>query len=211
MREFIAPRKGFTRGMEYIGKRMKRLPDSPHRIALGFACGAFASFSPFFGFHFFVAAGCAWLVRGNILASLFGTIIGNPISFPLISTASLSTGRWIFGSTSEESGFDAVMDAFSEALKSIWATMRSWFGYEQSMVDGLVSFFYEVFLPYLVGGIPCGILAAVISYWLLGPIVAAYQKRRRRKLEEIQKARREAQDREFADYIMRDGREGDNA
>ncbi|MEM9735433.1 MAG: DUF2062 domain-containing protein, partial [Pseudomonadota bacterium] len=86
VREIVAPRKGLWRGVDYIGKRMRRLPDSPHRIALGFACGAMASFSPFFGFHFFYAAGLAWLVRGNMVASLFGTIVGNPFTFPLIST-----------------------------------------------------------------------------------------------------------------------------
>ena len=93
IREFFAPRKGFWRGMDYIGKRMRRLPDSPHRIALGFACGAVASFTPFFGFHFFVAAGIAWVLRANIVASLFGTIVGNPLTFPFISgmSRSLST------------------------------------------------------------------------------------------------------------------------
>ncbi|MEM9043936.1 MAG: DUF2062 domain-containing protein [Pseudomonadota bacterium] len=197
--------------MNYIGKRMKRLPDSPHRIALGFACGAFASFSPFFGFHFFVAAGFAWLFRGNVLASLFGTIVGNPISFPFISAASLSTGRWILGGNSSDSGFDAVMDAFSEAFKSMWANMKSWFGYEEPIADGLLTFFYEVFLPYLIGGIPMGLLSGLVFYWTIGPVVAAYQKRRRRKLEKVQEARRAAQDRELQDYIIRDGREGDNA
>ncbi|MEM1277176.1 MAG: DUF2062 domain-containing protein [Pseudomonadota bacterium] len=211
MRELVAPRKGFTRGMNYIGKRMKRLPDSPHRIALGFACGAFASFSPFFGFHFFVAAGFAWLFRGNLLASLFGTIVGNPISFPLISAASLSTGRWILGINSADSGFDAVMDSFSEAFKALWINVKKLFGYEQSFSDGLIDFFYEVFLPYLVGGIPTGLLCGLVFYWLIGPIVAAYQKRRRRRLERVQAARKAAQDRELDDYIIRDGREGDNA
>ena len=53
LRQAVAPRKGFWRGMDYIGKRLRRLPDSPHRIALGFACGALASFSTFFsGFTF---------------------------------------------------------------------------------------------------------------------------------------------------------------
>ena len=46
LREVLYPRKGFWRGMEYVRKRLHRLPDSPHRIALGFACGAFVSFMP---------------------------------------------------------------------------------------------------------------------------------------------------------------------
>ncbi|MEM9148383.1 MAG: DUF2062 domain-containing protein [Pseudomonadota bacterium] len=183
LREFVYPRKGFWRGFGYIGKRMRRLPDSPHRIALGFAAGALASFTPFFGFHFFVAAGLAWLVRGNVIASLFGTIVGNPLSFPLISTSSLWLGRWILGRHDEGSNFDAVTDAFGEAFKSIWSTMKSWFGYGDSMLDGFLIFLDDVFLPYLVGGLPMGAVAGFISYWTLGGLVAAYQARRSRNLE----------------------------
>lgn len=211
IREFVAPRKGVFRGLDYIGKRMRRLPDSPHRIALGFACGAFTSFSPFFGFHFFVAAGCAWLVRGNILASLFGTIVGNPLSFPFISASSLWLGRWILGRNDDGSDFDVVMRAFGNAFNSIWSTIKSWFGYGESMSDGLLNFFNDVFLPYLIGGIPIGLAAGVISYWILGPIVAAYQERRRIKLTAIQERHRAAVDEEQAAYTTHDPGEGDNA
>ncbi|MEM9369727.1 MAG: DUF2062 domain-containing protein [Pseudomonadota bacterium] len=211
MREFIAPRKGIFRGLDYIGKRMRRLPDSPHRIALGFACGAFVSFSPFFGFHFFVAAGCAWLLRGNILASLFGTIVGNPITFPLISASSLWVGRWILGRSEEQSDFEAVTSAFGNAFNSIWGTVKSWFGYGDSMLDGLLVFFNDVFLPYLIGGVPSGLLCAIISYWILGPVVAAYQVRRRKKLSAIQERHRAAIDDEQEAYATRDRGEGDNA
>ena len=37
----LYPRTGWRRAIEYIGHRIKRLPDSPHKIALGFACGVF--------------------------------------------------------------------------------------------------------------------------------------------------------------------------
>lgn len=211
VRQAVAPRKGFWRGMGYISKRMRRLPDSPHRIALGFACGAFVSFSPFFTLHFFLAAGFAWLLRGNILSALFGTIVGNPITFPFISALSLWIGRWIMGLGGDGSDFDAIMSAFGDAMSSIWGTMKSWFGYEASTVDGLVTFFWDVFLPYLVGGIIPGLICGAICYWIIGPIVAAYQNRRRKKLEEIQARHRKALDEELDAYSASDGRAGDNA
>lgn len=188
-REFIAPRKGMLRGVDYLSKRMRRLPDSPHRIALGFACGAMASFTPFFGFHFFVAAGIAWLVRGNVIASLFGTAVGNPFTFPVISTSSLYLGRWIMGRGEDGSTFDVVMDSFADAFKSIWGTMKSWFGYGPSMWDGLVQFFDDVFLPYLIGGAIPGLVAGILFYAILLPVVSAYQSRRRTKLAEIREKR----------------------
>ncbi|MBY8976365.1 DUF2062 domain-containing protein [Rhodobacteraceae bacterium NNCM2] len=211
MREFVAPRKGIFRGVDYIGKRMRRLPDSPHRIAVGFACGAFVSFSPFFGFHFFVAAAFAWLLRGNILASLFGTIVGNPITFPLISASALWTGRWILGRDEDGSDFAAVTHAFGEAFTSIWDTIKSWFGYGDSMVKGLSIFMHDVFLPYLIGWIPTGLIAGLFFYWLLVPIVTAYQERRRTRLSEIQDKNRAAIDAEQDAYAVHDPGEGDNA
>ena len=212
VREAVAPRKGFWRGFGYINKRMRRLPDSPHRIALGFACGAMASFTPFFGLHFILAAGLAWVVRGNILAALFGTIVGNPLTFPLISAVSLWTGRWLLGLRDDDSSnFEAITHAFARGLNSIWATVKSWFGYGPSMLDGLVAFVMDVFLPYLVGGILPGLVTAAACYWIIGPLVAAYQERRRRKLMSIQALRRARLDEELAAYSATDAREGDDA
>lgn len=210
VRATLAPRKGFWRGFGYINKRMRRLPDSPHRIALGFACGALASFTPFFGLHFIVAAGIAWMVRANIIAALFGTIIGNPLSFPFISATSLWIGRWILGHRHDRSDFEAITHAFAEGLNSIWGTVKSWFGYGPSMLDGLRIFITDVFLPYLVGGIIPGLITAAVCYWTIGPLVAAYQERRRKKLMTAQARQRARLDAELAAYGAADGREGDN-
>lgn len=211
VREALAPRKGFWRGFGYIHKRMRRLPDSPHRIALGFACGALASFSPFFGLHFVVAAGLAWLVRGNVIASLFGTIIGNPLTFPFISAASLWTGRWLLGLRGDGSSFERITHAFAEGLNAMWGTVKSWFGYGPSMLDGLRDFVTGIFLPYLVGGILPGLITAAICYWTIGPLIAAYQVRRRKKLMSIQARQRARLDEELAAYATSDADEGDNA
>lgn len=211
LREAVAPRKGFWRGIGYISKRMRRLPDSPHRIALGFACGAFVSFSPFFTLHFLLAAAFAWMMRGNILASLFGTAVGNPLTFPFISAISLWLGRWMLGVGHGGSDFKAIMAAFGDAFSSIWESVRGWFGYEASVTDGLATFFYDVFLPYLVGGILPGLVCGAVCYWTIGPIVAAYQNRRKKKLEAIQARHRAALEEELDAYRTSDGRAGDNA
>jgi len=186
LREIVYPRKGLWRGMDYIRKRLHRLPDSPHRIALGFACGAAASFTPFFGFHIVLAAAVAWLLRGNILAAAFGTIVGNPLTFPFIAAFSLNTGWRILGT-----GTLAAEGDFS--------------------VGWLLENFEQIFLPYLVGGILPGLLCGVICYWFIGPIVEAYQKRRRRRLAERAEAWRAAAFEEQEAYKASDGEDGDNA
>lgn len=210
LREAIAPRKGFWRGMGYIGKRMKRITDTPHRIALGFACGALASFTPFFTLHFFLAAFLAWIARASIMAGLFGTIVGNPLTFGPISAASLGIGRWMMGRGSEgASGFDAIMDSFGGALDSIGSWISALFGGGPAEMEGLYQFFDEVFLPYLIGGIVPGLICGSVFYILLYRGVGQYQERRRARLEKVQAKRREAFDEEMGAYGSHDGREGD--
>lgn len=208
-RAFFAPRKGFWRGFGYLGKRMRRLPDSPHRIALGFACGALASFTPFFTLHFIVAAILAWMVRANMFAALIGTVVGNPITFPLISSTSIWLGRWMLGREGEDSDFEAVMKAFGEAATSLWTTIKGWFGYQPSTLDGFILFLDEVFWPYLVGGIVPGLICAIISYWIVGPIVAAYQERRRRSIAAKAEKRRAEAEAEYEAYVPDNSKEGD--
>ena len=48
--EVILSIKGLYRAIEYIKIRIKRIPDTPHKISLGVSCGIFASFTPFLGF-----------------------------------------------------------------------------------------------------------------------------------------------------------------
>ena len=186
-REMMYPRKGIWRGMDYIRKRLHRLPDSPHRIALGFACGAAASFTPLFGFHIIIAAAVAWLIGGNLLAAAFGTVVGNPVTFPFIAAMALEIGWGALG--------DQLVTP-AEGLSASW-------GLDNADL---------IFWPYLVGGVGPGIVCGAVCYWLIGPVVAAYQERRRRRLAERARRTREAALREQQAYAAGgDGKEGDNA
>lgn len=165
LRDFVRPRKGWKRGFRYIGKRVQRLPDTPHRIALGFACGALASFTPFFTLHALVAALLAWISRGNLIAAVFGTIVGNPITFPLIAATSLQFGNWMMGRI-------ANIDAANEKMTFAYVT------------DHPFDFLESIFVPYLVGGFLPGVLCALACYLLIRPAVATFQRRRRTILSE---------------------------
>ena len=81
----------------YIVLRILRLRSSDYSLAAGFAAGVFASTTPFIGVHLVIAAGLAWLVRGNIMMSLVGTLAGNPWTFPLIWAGTYTLGSWILG------------------------------------------------------------------------------------------------------------------
>ena len=91
------PRGGWLRAGQYMAYRIRRLPDPAYKISRGIAAGVFVSFTPLFGFHVFGAMALAWLLRSNLLASIFGTLAGNPLTFPFIASVSLSLGRLILG------------------------------------------------------------------------------------------------------------------
>ena len=184
VREFVYPSSGWRRAIEYFGHRLKRLPDSPHKIALGFSCGVFVSFSPLFGLHFIYAGVVALLVRGNLLAAFLGTLFGNPITFPFIATTALGMGRKIMGGGRDGENFGRLKDAFGGAFSGLWQSIKAMFGYGEPAWGRLSTFFWEVFVPYFVGGIIPGLITATAMYFLTRPLVAAYQARRRKRLFE---------------------------
>ncbi len=184
LREALLPRRGWRRGIEYLGHRVRRLPDSPHRIALGFACGVFSSFTPFFGLHFLFAIAVARAVRGNIIAALIGTGMGNPLTFPLIAPVALALGRRILGHGASGRDYGRVSDAFAQAFGGIREGIYAMFGSGEAHWYRLVPFLRDVLWPYLVGGLIPGIGAGLIAYYLTRPLIAAYQSRRRQRMLE---------------------------
>jgi uncharacterized protein (DUF2062 family) len=179
IRDAFSPRKGWRRGFEYIGRRVQRLPDTPHRIALGAGCGVLASFTPFFTLHIVVAILLAMLARANVVAAALGTLFGNPLTFPMISAVSLSIGAVLLPNPRGEGApFDIAL-VFTD------------FAY----------FLDNVFLPYLVGGLGPGLLAAVAVYAFLRPVIALYQARRR--LRRMAVARRRVRDRSLGRTIKK--------
>jgi len=182
--EFMYPRKGWRRGMDYLSHRLKRLPDTPHKIAMGVACGVFVTFTPLFGLHFLAAWLLALLFRGNVFAALLGTFVGNPVTFPIIAAVSYKLGSRILGLGHEKTAWTTIRDGFEHAFIGTWENMKSVFGYGPSTWDGIKEFGHEVFLPYLIGGIIPGIITASIFYFFSKPLIATYQKRRRLKLRE---------------------------
>lgn len=176
------PRGGWLRAVRYVVYRIRRLPDPAYKISRGIAAGVFACFTPLFGFHFFVAAGLAWIMGGNILASLLATFFGNPITFPIIAGISVQLGSWILGRP-EPMPLGEVFSAFSHVSVELWRNTHAVFTPAPVIWSDMGVFFDMVFLPYLVGGIVPGAIAAVVAYSLSRPVIAAYQKARITRLK----------------------------
>ena len=177
--EVIFSFKGISRAIEYVGIRLKRIPDTPHKISLGMSCGIFASFTPLFGLHFLIAGLLSYMLRANVLASLIGTFVGNPITFPIITVFNLKLGEWILGSSEYSSGDGGkIFEGFLDFIFLIYKSFFTEGSIGENNVPRMNEFLNGVFIPYSLGGLILGIFIAVISYFLLRPLVATYQKKR---------------------------------
>nr|WP_245453534.1 DUF2062 domain-containing protein [Aquibium carbonis] len=166
------PRRSFWRSAQYFTKRVLRLTATPHAIAAGVAAGVFASFLPFIGFHFLLAAAVAWLLAGNLIASALGTAIGNPITFPLIWASSYKLGCAILGSSATHGNAPIQLGKLWERLEfnQLWEPLLK---------------------PMTVGGIPIGLAFAITFYVVTRWAVAGFRRQRQNRL--LEKARRRAE------------------
>ena len=153
----------------YLFHRVGRLPGTPYSIAAGFACGAAISFTPFVGLHFVFASLCAWLMRASILASVVGTAVGNPWTFPFIWAWIYNIGLWmLYGG---EGAGDHVED-----FSAMFASMI------QAMLNFDLAFLFHaiwpVWWPMLLGSVPSFVVVWLIFFFTLRPLIASYQHRR---------------------------------
>ncbi|MFD1694663.1 DUF2062 domain-containing protein [Roseibium aestuarii] len=164
LRVAVWPRHSWVRSTRYYGKRVLRLTATPHAIAIGFAAGAFASFTPLIGFHFLIAFALAYVIGGNLIASALGTSVGNPLTFPFIWAATFKVGSWILPGR-QGGGPGEIHEQFQERLLS-------------KSLDVL----FPMLKPMMVGAVPLGLIAGVTSYLLVYKSVELYQHRRRKAI-----------------------------
>ncbi|MFP4275686.1 MAG: DUF2062 domain-containing protein [Paracoccaceae bacterium] len=194
--DFLWPRGGWGRAFRYVKHRLHRLPGSPETIARGIWAGVFTTFTPFYGLHFFISAFLAWVMRGNIVAALLATFFGNPLTYVPIGVIALKTGHLILGTEFEDGAERSLVGKFLGAGEDLRRNLWASFTDGDTDWHSLSIFYEEVFLPYLVGGILPGIVAATICYYLSVPVIRAYQKRRAgkimQKLKSLKKAAKRA-------------------
>lgn len=169
---WLWPRRGWRRAWQYVLRRVSRLSGSPHAIALGFAVGVFASFTPFMGFHFMIGFLLAFLFRASMIASAFGTFIGNPVTFPFIWFVTYRVGLFLLG-------MEVPEKISIELPETAW-----WLLFHDPNL--LWRQFWEQLWPLIrpmtVGGVPIGITASFLFYFPLRAAVSAYQRKRRARL-----------------------------
>ena len=145
-----------NRIISYYKLRLARLTGSNYAISSGFACGAMVSFTPLLGFHFILAIIFAYLIRGNFIAALIGTVVGNPITFPFIWGLIYKIGTYLT----------------NIKLQKITHEIN---------FEMIVNQTYEIFFPMLVGGIIIAPLVWIITYYTIYSFIASFKRRRNKK------------------------------
>jgi uncharacterized protein (DUF2062 family) len=145
-RLLLWPRRSFSRSAQYVWKRLFRLKASPHKIAVGFAAGVFASITPLIGVQMVMAAAIALILRGSLAAAMLATFVGNPLSWPLIWGATYGLGSLMLGSPGAAEA--ASLSHGADRVSSVIYTM-------------------------LIGSIPIGLVSAAVSYGLTARAIEA--------------------------------------
>lgn len=156
LKEFVWPSIGVRRAWAYRMHRLSRMNVTPHKLAVGFAAGAFASFTPFIGLHFILAALVALVVRGNLIASAVGTVVGNPVTFPFIWIASYNVGAQMLGLSTRE-----------EVTLATDSSVSMWSDGPVAVAQMLWASVEPVIWPMVLGGIPLGLVCGAICYVLV--------------------------------------------
>ncbi len=145
-----------TRFISYYKLKLARLPASPHAVASGFACGSMVSFTPLLGLHFILAIVFAYLIRGNIVAALLGTIVGNPVTFPFIWGLIYKVGAFVISTKHIE---------FNNEIN----------------FNMIITQTYEIFFPMLLGGAILAIPVWIITYIITHSFISSYKKSKIKK------------------------------
>ena len=171
---------GYGRYVSYLSLRLQRFKAPPHKIALGLACGVAASFTPLIGFHFLLAMFLTVLLRGNLIAGLFGTIVGNPWTLPLIWGLIYFTGQRLLLLFGFEVDAAAVhqLDLLAETVLQP-PTRGGWFDFFPLSFDFFLR--KEQIWALGLGGLVWAVLAGVVTYVLAMRFFRRRAKRRPRK------------------------------
>jgi uncharacterized protein (DUF2062 family) len=177
------PRAGWGRALSYLRHRVRRLPDTPHKVGRGVFAGILIGMLPVFGLQFVLAGLLAWAIRGNILAAVICTFVSNPLTYAPMGLALISFGHWTLGMR-EPLSARLIARSFAKAGDDLWFNVQAIFTHDVTRWDGLVAFWHTIFLPYLVGGLIVGTICGLIGHALTVGLVRAYQSARARKLAE---------------------------
>lgn len=180
LRRWAWPRTSWHRSIRYFSKRIVRLTGSPHAVAAGVAAGVVASATPFLGFHLIITIILAYLLRGNMLAAVIGSFVGNPVTLPIFWLADYEIGNFILGKRpppETDAASAGVMDKIGGV--AFWSI---------DQIGPLFQKVWPILLPTMIGSLIVGLAMGLVFYVGVRFGLQFYQEGRRRRLLERRSA-----------------------
>lgn len=140
--------------------KLLRINDPPEKIALGAGIGAFIGFMPTFGIAMALSFVFAHLFKANKAAAILGTFVMNPISSPIVWSASAALGSLIFWQ--DMASFMLIGSDLSQVKETIG--------------KDLLAFFTGNFILSAIGGV-------VVYYMVLKGVIRRREKKAAKKFK----------------------------
>ncbi len=170
LKNFFWPSMGWKRSFSYIKHRAIRLNASSYAVSAGLAFGASISFAPTVGFHILQCFFLCLIFRANFIASVLGTLIGNPWTFPFLSLISYKIGWLILNMAGLHAPFAQDIDfSFSSMTQAPWAILT----------------------PMLIGGYIMAILTFPLFYFAFYSMIKPAREARRRLIKKAKRKNKE--------------------
>ena len=135
--------------------------ESPERVAAAIAVGIGVGFSPFIGFHIWIALGIAFLFRLNKIDAALGQFAGNPWTLPAVYAFGYRLGRHLLNYDRRS----VPSLAWDRLLHSdFWHAFKG-----PAFAPRLLSF--------LLGTTVIAVLIGVVSYTLFLAVLRLYHRR----------------------------------
>lgn len=144
------------RKIKELIKSVLHMKGKPKDVALAFSIGVFIAFFPIFGIHTIMAIGGAWALGLSPAVALAGTLVNNPWTIAFIYGSGLYVGLAVTGR--DLGGIDIS-----------WGNLT---------MDTMVMLVKTLFIPFSIGCILLGVVAALISYVVTLKTVVSYRNRR---------------------------------
>ncbi len=129
-----------------LKSKIFNLSGKPKYIAKGFALGSFIGMLPFPGFQIFISLGIASIIKVNKKAACIGVFNTNLFTGVFIFAFNFWLGKTLLGFQSDINLYDEMKSNF---LGTLYNSGR------------------ETFFALLLGGLITGIIASIVSYYLV--------------------------------------------
>jgi uncharacterized protein len=149
---FLRVRRQYRRWRRFLTHNILHTDDSPHKIALGMAIGAFVTFTPTVGVQMAVVLLLAWLLRANKVVGLPVVWLTNPATIVPFYWLCYEIGRILLGTP--------------PVGQQWWLEMASPPAGWLAIVQFYWSRFWQIGWPLWVGGCIVGLIAALPAYYL---------------------------------------------